>query len=64
MPVSSVEQKVSVANAYLMKNDMFQNYANDINIGGRRPVGGAEQGRRHRADQPLSGVRLQHLPSA
>lgn len=34
MPVSSVEQKVSVANAYLMKNDMFQNYANDINIGG------------------------------
>lgn len=63
MPVSSVEQKVSVANAYLMKNDMFQNYANNINIGRRRPVGGAEQGRLHQAGQAFSGVRLQHLPS-
>lgn len=43
MPVSGVEQKVSVANAYLMKNDMFQNYANGINIGRQRTVGGAEQ---------------------
>lgn len=63
MPVSSVEQKVSVANAYLMKNDMFQNYANNINIGRRWPVGGAAQGRLHQADQAFSGVRLQHLPS-
>lgn len=63
MPVSSVEQKVSVANAYLMKNDMFQNYANDTKIGRRQPVGGAAQGRLHRADRAFSGVWLQLLPS-
>lgn len=44
MPVSSVEQKVSLANAYLMKNDMFQYHANGINIGRQQPVGGTDDG--------------------
>lgn len=47
MPVSSGEQKVSLANAYLMKNDMFQYNANEIGSGRKRPVGGTDHSPLH-----------------
>lgn len=42
MPVSSLEQKVTLANAYLMKNEVFQYYANVINSSSQPPVGGTD----------------------
>lgn len=42
MPVSSLEQKVTLTNAYLMKNEVFQYYANVINSHSQPPVGGTD----------------------